>query len=95
MRAREGNVGEGRDDHAALSDRLKIFIESLADMTDEELFETFRLIEKERAFATAGTGEGESEDLALKEREAELEICRRHPDAHMRAYAEWLAAEHG
>jgi len=81
---------EGND--AGLGVRLQSFIESLRDMTDEELFETFRLIESERGIARPGIEPGESGDLALKEREAELEICRRHPDELMEAYASWLRA---
>jgi hypothetical protein len=75
-----------------LSARLQTFIESLESMTDEELFQTFLLIEKEKKFAKSGNGEGETEDLALKEEQAELEICKRHPEDLMDAYAKWLAA---
>ena len=78
-------------DAAALAARLQSFIESLGDMTDEELFQTFRLIEQEKGFARDGLGEGEQRDLALKEREAEMEICRRYPEQQMQAYTRWLA----
>jgi replicative superfamily II helicase len=75
--------------YAEMSARLQEFIAALAGMADEELFQTFRLIEKERDFAKAGNGENESEDLSLKEQAAELEICKRHPDDLMDAYSKW------
>ncbi len=78
-------------DETSLAGRLQIFIAELQGMSDEELFQTFRLIERGRGFASPGASEGESEDLALKEREAELEICRRHPDVQMQTYADWAA----
>ena len=79
--------------YTELSARLQLFIESLEAMTDEELFQTFLLIEKEKRFAKSGNGEGETEDLALKEEQAELAICKRHPDDLMDAYAKWLARQ--
>jgi hypothetical protein len=75
---------------AELGVRIEAFKASLSSMTDEELFQTLHAIEREKLDANAGNGEGESEDLLLKEEAAEVEICLRHPEEMMLAYAKWL-----
>jgi hypothetical protein len=79
--------------YAEMNARLELFNASLAAMTDEELFQTFHFIEKEREIAKAGNAENDSEDLLLKERQTELEICKRHPEQMMHAYEIWLAGQ--
>jgi hypothetical protein len=74
---------------AELGARIEAFKASLSSMTDEELFQTFHSIESEKKYARVGNGEGESEDLRLKGQVAEGEICLRHPEEMMLAYANW------
>ena len=77
-------------EYAELRARIQAFKNSLSAMTDEELFETLHLIERERLDAKIGAGAGESEELLQKERNAEAEISRRHPDEMLRVYENWL-----
>ena len=75
---------------ADLIGRLKTFNEALPAVTDEELFEALRSIQRERLDARTGFGAGESEELLRKERHVEEEISRRHPEETLRVYENWL-----
>lgn len=75
---------------AEFTARLKAFNKSLPTVTDEELFETLRSIQRERLDARSGFGAGKSEELVRKERHLEEEISRRHPDETLRIYENWL-----
>ena len=68
--------------------RVQDFSRLLPAMTNDELFQAFRLIQATKARLTGDTEQ--FEELYWKGVNAEVEIAGRFPDKRLLAYQEWL-----